>query len=75
MELSGAVGSIIAAPLADKYSRRYALLMSVAIIIVGTCLLTGAVNAGMIIAGRLICGVGVGILANTAASLIAYDES
>ncbi|KAK5290216.1 Quinate permease [Exophiala xenobiotica] len=67
MEFSGAVGSIIAAPLADKYSRRYALIQSVAIIIVGTCLLTGAVNSGMIIAGRLICGVGIGILANTAA--------
>ncbi|KAK5463139.1 hypothetical protein LTS15_002852 [Exophiala xenobiotica] len=67
MELSGAVGSIIAAPLADEYSRRYALIQSVAFIIVGTCLLTGAVNSGMIITGRLICGVGIGIIANTAA--------
>jgi MFS family permease len=66
MELSGAVGSVIAGPLADKISRRWALIVSVIILMLGTALLTGAQNTGMITAGRLIVGIAIGILANTA---------
>lgn len=69
MELSGAVGSIIAGPLADNISRRWALVVSVVIVMLGTGLLTGARNSAMITAGRLVCGIAIGILANTAVSL------
>lgn len=65
MELAGAVGSIVAGPLADKISRRWALIVSVIILMLGTALLTGAQNTGMITAGRLVVGIAIGILANT----------
>jgi MFS family permease len=64
MELAGAVGSFIAAPLADKISRRWALIYSVLVFNLGSAFLTAAQNDSYIVAGRFITGVGIGILAN-----------
>ena len=64
MEFAGLVGSIISGPLADWLSRRWCLMLSMVIFTIGAALLTGAQNLSMIVGGRFISGIGVGILAN-----------
>ncbi|PLB42582.1 general substrate transporter [Aspergillus candidus] len=65
--LGGAfVGSIIQAPLANKFGRRIANAVSAVIVIISGALQAGAVNVEMFIVFRVVCGIGSGmIFANT----------
>lgn len=75
MEFAGLVGSVISGPLADWMSRRWCLILSLAIFTVGSALLTGAQNDAMFVAGRFISGIAVGILANVVVCLIHFRAS
>ncbi|CAG8049186.1 unnamed protein product [Penicillium olsonii] len=57
-----AIGTFGAGYSANKYSRRWTICASAIIAIVGAALQSGAVNAGMMIAGRFLAGMGCGIL-------------
>ncbi|KAI8816749.1 glucose transporter [Fimicolochytrium jonesii] len=56
------VGSLVAGMLADKFGRRIAIMQSAAVFIVGVCLQTAGHNLGLMLPGRLIAGMGVGLL-------------
>jgi MFS family permease len=55
------VGSIIAGPVSDKFGRRDALLFACSWWLVGTAIQVATINRGMLIAGRVLNGVTVGI--------------
>lgn len=61
MPAGSLVGSLVSSFLADKYSRKVALQISCLIWIFGSILMTAAQNIGMLCAGRVICGLCVGI--------------
>jgi MFS family permease len=55
------IGALIAA-FTDRLGRRGVILMACCIFVVGGAIQTGGVVIGMLYAGRLIAGVGVGLL-------------
>ncbi|KAE8207212.1 hypothetical protein CF335_g1308 [Tilletia laevis] len=66
IELGAILGAASAGYIADRYSRRNAIRTGVAWFTVGSALQTGAVGYGMLVVGRLIGGVGIGMLSMTA---------
>ncbi|KAF2144281.1 uncharacterized protein K452DRAFT_246580 [Aplosporella prunicola CBS 121167] len=71
------LGVFFIAFFSDGYGRRAAMFMGSAICIVGTALVTGAVNAGMFIAGRLLLGIGgvvVGAIGPVLMAELAYPS-
>ncbi|CAG8982892.1 hypothetical protein HYALB_00002909 [Hymenoscyphus albidus] len=75
------VGNVIGVgfitPLSDKYGRRMAMFFGSLVCIFGTALCTGAVNAGMFIAGRLLLGIGgvvVGAIGPVLVAELAYPS-
>ncbi|KAK4683736.1 MFS transporter, SP family, sugar:H+ symporter, partial [Tremellales sp. Uapishka_1] len=63
LELGAALGSMIAGPLADRYSRKFSISAWCIIFMLGVALQTGATyQLGFIWAGRFIAGLGVGAL-------------
>ncbi|KAL2016689.1 hypothetical protein VTK56DRAFT_3191 [Thermocarpiscus australiensis] len=62
LQAGAAVGAGVAAPMNDAWGRKKAMMVGAACGVVGAALQAGAVHAGMLIAGRLIIGLGVGIL-------------
>ncbi|KAJ1916874.1 hypothetical protein H4219_003529 [Mycoemilia scoparia] len=56
------LGALLAAPLADRISRKYTIVAACVVFIIGSALQTGSINQGMLIASRIIAGLGVGIL-------------
>lgn len=60
------VGSLLQAPISNKFGRRSANAVGAFIIILASAISAGAVNVAMFIAGRVITGLGAGmILANS----------
>ncbi|PGH19218.1 hypothetical protein AJ80_04083 [Polytolypa hystricis UAMH7299] len=55
------IGSIIAGPISNKYGRRDSIMFACFWWIVGTAVQTAVTNTGMLIAGRVLNGVTVGI--------------
>ncbi|RDL31988.1 putative monosaccharide transporter [Venustampulla echinocandica] len=55
-------GALIAGDLADWYGRRTTIIMGCAIFIVGVILQTASTGLGLLVAGRLIAGFGVGFV-------------
>ncbi|KAE8227875.1 hypothetical protein CF326_g7215 [Tilletia indica] len=66
IELGAILGAASAGYIADRYSRRNAIRSGVVWFIVGSVLQTAAQGYGMLVAGRLIGGVGIGTLSMTA---------
>lgn len=62
MLLGAFVGCIPASLIADKFSRRSAIMVGAIIFLLGGVLQTAAQNAGMMMAGRFFAGVGIGML-------------
>lgn len=59
------VGALTAGWLADAIGRRLSIIIACAIFIVGVVLQVAAQNLGLLIAGRVIAGFGVGIISAT----------
>ncbi|KAG0030155.1 hypothetical protein BGZ82_007545 [Podila clonocystis] len=55
------VGALIAGPFADKYSRKYTIMLAASIWIVGSIIQCASVNVGMLIVGRIVNGIAVGL--------------
>ncbi|ORY27200.1 and other transporter-domain-containing protein [Naematelia encephala] len=55
-------GAIIAGDLADYFGRRITIVSGCGIFIVGCCLQTASAGLGLLVAGRLISGFGVGFI-------------
>lgn len=58
----GAIAILFAGPFADRFGRRLSMNLSAIIFIIGTLVLMLATSFTMVMAGRLIQGVGVGII-------------
>jgi MFS family permease len=61
LELGAWAGALFCGWLSDKISRKYSMLVAVIIFTLGTGLQTGAQNPGMLFAGRVIGGFGIGM--------------
>ncbi|KAJ5495360.1 hypothetical protein N7539_000476 [Penicillium diatomitis] len=61
LELGAWAGALINGVLADRISRKYAMMVAVIIFTVGTGLQTGAQTPAYFFAGRIIGGVGIGM--------------
>lgn len=61
MCLGALSGSLIAGQMADRLGRRRSILLNNAFYFIGLCLLALSVNYGMMVAGRFITGIAVGI--------------
>jgi MFS family permease len=56
------LGAVISGICLEKFGRKYTLIGSTFGTIIGAAIQTGAINAGMMIGGRLFAGLAVGIL-------------
>lgn len=66
IELGALIGALNQGWIADKISRRYSILVAVAIFTVGSVLQTAAYGYPMLTVARLIGGVGIGMLSMVA---------
>ncbi|KAH8813205.1 MFS sugar transporter-like protein [Xylogone sp. PMI_703] len=55
-------GALIAAPVGDRFGRRFSLLIAVIIFSFGVCLQTVAMNIPVLLSGRFFAGLGVGLV-------------
>ena len=69
------VGSIMAFVLMNRYGRKMAILISVFPLIIGWILIALAPSHWVILAGRIVAGIGVGILSPVAQVLLAEISS
>lgn len=65
MPAGSLVGSLIVASLADKIGRKRVIILSGWIWVLGSILQCAAVNRGMLVAGRVISGIAVGLASAT----------
>lgn len=66
IELGALIGAINQGWIADKISRKYSIVVAVFIFTIGSVLQTAAVDYPMLVVGRLIGGVGIGMLSMVA---------
>ncbi|TGO31160.1 hypothetical protein BPAE_0001g00540 [Botrytis paeoniae] len=62
IELGAFFGALNQSWIADKYSRKYSIIIAVIIFLLGSVLQTAAVNFNMLIVARLVGGIGIGML-------------
>lgn len=65
MPLGAVLGALILSPANEYLGRRMAIIVSVILYTIGAALEAGAINFGMIFAGRFILGAGVGLEGGT----------
>ncbi|QKX54416.1 uncharacterized protein TRUGW13939_01502 [Talaromyces rugulosus] len=66
IELGAFLGAMNQGWLADKISRKWSIFVAAIIFLIGSAIQTGANDFGMLLAGRFIGGIGVGMLAMVA---------
>ncbi|CCX34367.1 Similar to Sugar transport protein 9; acc. no. Q9SX48 [Pyronema omphalodes CBS 100304] len=66
LQLGAMFGAAQAGYLADKFSRKYAMFIGFIWFLIGSTLQTAAVNYPMLVVGRAIGGVGIGVLSMVA---------
>lgn len=72
----GAVGgALILGPLNEAVGRRMAIVVSLVLYTIGAALEAGAINFGMMVAGRVILGLGVGLEGGTVPVYVAESVS
>ncbi|QSZ28845.1 hypothetical protein DSL72_003350 [Monilinia vaccinii-corymbosi] len=62
IELGALFGALNQGWIADKYSRKYSIMIAVGVFLVGSILQTAATSFNMLIVARLIGGMGIGML-------------
>ncbi|KAI9926716.1 hypothetical protein MW887_003810 [Aspergillus wentii] len=71
IELGALIGALNQGWIADKYSRRYSIVVAVVIFTIGSILQTAAVDYAMLTVARFIGGLGIGMLSMVAPLYIA----
>lgn len=66
IELGAFVGALNQGWIADRYSRRYSIVVAVVVFTIGSVLQTAAVNYAMLTVARTIGGLGIGMLSMVA---------
>lgn len=66
IELGALIGAINQGWIADKISRKYSIVVAVFVFTIGSVLQTAAVDYSILAVGRLIGGVGIGMLSMVA---------
>ncbi|OJJ36172.1 hypothetical protein ASPWEDRAFT_172959 [Aspergillus wentii DTO 134E9] len=66
IELGAFAGAMNQGWIADKISRKWSIMVAVWIFLLGSALQTGAMDFGMLLAGRFVGGMGVGMLSMVA---------
>lgn len=66
IELGAFLGAFNQGWIADKYSRKYSMLIAVVIFTIGSIVQTAAVDYAMLTVGRLVGGIGIGMLSMVA---------
>lgn len=66
LELGALLGSLLSPYLADTHSRRFSLFIGLVFFICGSTIQTMAGTFGRLVGGRMVGGVGVGVLSSTA---------
>ncbi|TQS32514.1 hypothetical protein Golomagni_07166 [Golovinomyces magnicellulatus] len=66
IELGAFLGAMNQGWIADKFSRKWSIFYAVIIFLLGSALQTGAMSFGMLVGGRFVGGIGVGMLAMVA---------
>ncbi|KAF2144680.1 uncharacterized protein K452DRAFT_266697 [Aplosporella prunicola CBS 121167] len=66
IELGALIGAFNQGWIADKFSRKYSIVMAVCVFTVGSALQVAAVDYAMLVVARLIGGVGIGMLSMVA---------
>ncbi|KAI9640921.1 proliferating cell nuclear antigen [Ciborinia camelliae] len=62
IEFGALFGALNQGWIADKYSRKYSIMIAVGVFLLGSILQTAAVNFNMLVAARFIGGIGIGML-------------
>lgn len=63
--VGGAIGAIFAFLAGELLGRRRMILAGVAVLVIGTIPFSAATNIAQLLAGRIICVIGVGIMSST----------
>ena len=71
MPLGGIAGALLLSPINEALGRKWAIIISCIFYTIGAAMEAGAVNYGIMVAGRLILGVGVGIEGGTVPMYVA----
>ncbi|KAK4612616.1 High-affinity glucose transporter [Fulvia fulva] len=66
IELGALIGALNQGWIADKYSRKYSIVMAVIVFIIGSALQTAAMDYSMLVVARFIGGLGIGMLSMVA---------
>ncbi|KEQ80945.1 general substrate transporter [Aureobasidium pullulans EXF-150] len=66
IELGALFGALNTGWIADKYSRKYCIVIAVVVFVIGSALQTASINYDMLIVARLIGGIGIGSLSAVA---------
>jgi len=66
IELGALIGALNQGWIADKYSRKYSIVIAVCVFILGSVLQTGSVDYPMLVVARFIGGLGIGGLSMVA---------
>ncbi|KAI4225070.1 MAG: hypothetical protein L6R36_004197 [Xanthoria steineri] len=66
IELGAFLGALNQGWIADKYSRKYSMLIAVVIFTIGSIVQTAAMDYAMLTVGRLVGGIGIGMLSMVA---------
>lgn len=66
LELGAFLGAMNQGWISDKFSRKWAIQVAVFVFLFGAALQTGSMTYAMLVAGRFIGGIGIGILAAVA---------
>ncbi|TGO11189.1 hypothetical protein BTUL_0115g00080 [Botrytis tulipae] len=72
IELGAFFGALNQGWIADKYSRRYSMLIAVVIFLLGSILQTTAVNFNMLVIARLVGGIGIEELSIVVGIVVAF---
>lgn len=65
MPLGAVGGALILSPTNEYFGRKWAILISIMLYTVGAALEAGSINFGMMVAGRVVLGMGVGLEGGT----------
>ncbi|HET7930639.1 MAG TPA: sugar porter family MFS transporter [Rhodanobacteraceae bacterium] len=58
----GALATLLSGPFADRFGRRFAINVSAVVFIIGVLILVFSVNFATVMLGRLVQGIGIGII-------------